>query len=255
MRLGGAVLEDQKRCTKCGTIKPLSEYHKRSDGKQSHRSQCKPCQHETNKSTRDITKRRESDRRQRAANPERFRDTQARYRDRHRDALRQLWKERYHASPEARLAAERKRQRSHPDYKKLYMQRWRKENAERRAEYAKQYYHSRLEYYREKNARWHRLNVERAREINRRHRWKRRNSPGSHTKDQLLSRWAYYGGRCWLCGAVADTTDHVIPLSGGGTNWPANLRPACRSCNSGKRDRDWRRYAYGAATPPRPSYP
>jgi 5-methylcytosine-specific restriction endonuclease McrA len=26
----------------------------------------------------------------------------------------------------------------------------------------------------------------------------------------------------------------VIPLSVGGTNWPANLRPACRSCNSAK---------------------
>ena len=38
---------------------------------------------------------------------------------------------------------------------------------------------------------------------------------------------------CWLCGAPgADTLDHVTPVSRGGTNDPANLRPAHRACNS-----------------------
>lgn len=37
---------------------------------------------------------------------------------------------------------------------------------------------------------------------------------------------------CWLCGqAGADTLDHVLPLSCGGTNDPANLRPAHKACN------------------------
>ncbi len=34
---------------------------------------------------------------------------------------------------------------------------------------------------------------------------------------------------CWLCGRnnpPADTIDHVIPLKDGGTNDPANLKPA-----------------------------
>ena len=248
-------MEDQKRCTRCGAIKPLSEYHKRSDGKQSHRSQCKPCQHKTNRETRDITKRRESDVRRRIADPGRYKERQDRYRASHVKEISDSQKARYRKSAKFADVEARRLERSQPGYKKLYMQRWRKENAERVAEYAKQYYHSRRDYYREKNARWHKLNIERAREINRRHRWKRRHSPGSHTDNQLSLRWAYYGGRCWMCGSMADTTDHVIPLSRGGTNWPANLRPACRPCNSGKRDRDWRHYAYGAATPPKPSYP
>jgi hypothetical protein len=39
---------------------------------------------------------------------------------------------------------------------------------------------------------------------------------------------------CVYCDAPADTTDHVIPRAYGGTNDPANLAPACRSCNSRK---------------------
>lgn len=57
---------------------------------------------------------------------------------------------------------------------------------------------------------------------------------GKFTAVQLKARIEFYGGLCYLCGAIADTIDHVIPLSKGGTNWPANLRPACRSCNSRK---------------------
>ncbi|MGF0262557.1 HNH endonuclease [Rhodococcus ruber] len=54
------------------------------------------------------------------------------------------------------------------------------------------------------------------------------------TTDQLNARWAYYGGRCWICGGKATVTDHVKPLSKGGSNWPSNARPACVPCNASK---------------------
>lgn len=42
-------------------------------------------------------------------------------------------------------------------------------------------------------------------------------------------------GVCHLCGQPgADTLDHLVPLSKGGTNDPSNLRPAHRACNSRK---------------------
>lgn len=62
-------------------------------------------------------------------------------------------------------------------------------------------------------------------------------APGRSTVDQILGRIAMYGGLCWMCGAPATTLDHVKPLARGGANWPANLRPACKPCNSRKRDR------------------
>lgn len=57
---------------------------------------------------------------------------------------------------------------------------------------------------------------------------------GEVTAEQLAARIAYYGGRCWMCSAPWTCIDHVKPLAAGGSNWPANLRPACRSCNARK---------------------
>lgn len=50
------------------------------------------------------------------------------------------------------------------------------------------------------------------------------------------ARLRAFGYLCWICGGHGDTIDHVKPLSKGGLNIPANMRPACRRCNSRKRD-------------------
>lgn len=44
---------------------------------------------------------------------------------------------------------------------------------------------------------------------------------------------------CWICGKPgSDSIDHVIPLNRGGTNDPANLRPAhLHPCNRAKSDK------------------
>ncbi len=42
---------------------------------------------------------------------------------------------------------------------------------------------------------------------------------------------------CAYCGVPSDTLDHILPISAGGRNHWSNLAPACRSCNSGKKDR------------------
>lgn len=62
----------------------------------------------------------------------------------------------------------------------------------------------------------------------------KKKAAGTTTEAQLGARIAMWGGRCYMCGVAATTIDHVIPLSKGGTNWPANLRPACKPCNSAK---------------------
>ena len=48
--------------------------------------------------------------------------------------------------------------------------------------------------------------------------------------------FAVYGGACIYCGAPADTIDHLDPVSRGGRTTPGNVAPACKSCNSRKRD-------------------
>lgn len=64
-----------------------------------------------------------------------------------------------------------------------------------------------------------------------------------------MSTWAFrqtrarilkHNDTCWICGKPgADSVDHVIPRSQGGTDEPTNLRPAhMHPCNRAKSDRD-----------------
>lgn len=57
---------------------------------------------------------------------------------------------------------------------------------------------------------------------------------GYATHEQIQARIDYYGNCCAYCGGPYEHLDHVIPLSKGGTAWPANLRPACQPCNHRK---------------------
>lgn len=58
---------------------------------------------------------------------------------------------------------------------------------------------------------------------------------GHANKSQILARVVYYGWRCRYCRCTITvntlTIDHAIPLSRGGTNWPSNLMPSCKTCN------------------------
>lgn len=54
------------------------------------------------------------------------------------------------------------------------------------------------------------------------------------TAEQLEQRLSMFPG-CWMCGGPKEVVDHVKPLTKGGPHMLANLRPACKSCNSSKR--------------------
>jgi 5-methylcytosine-specific restriction endonuclease McrA len=118
------------------------------------------------------------------------------------------------------------------------------------------YYQENKDHHAELGRDWKKRNPEKVKASAQLHNHKRRaietGSAGHYTKEQWLARVAFWGGRCYLCGCdwnilptKADaqlgerykTVEHVIPFIRGGTNWPANLRPACNRCNAGKRDR------------------
>jgi 5-methylcytosine-specific restriction endonuclease McrA len=167
------------------------------------------------------------------------------------DEVKAKSKAAYHADPERKKAQSRDWQVRHPGYQREYDA---KRYAERREELLAQkrayYVLNRAEMI-ERARTWAQANPDERRAIQRR--WKKtergrlsdlanaharlarkRGAPGRATPEQMTSRWNYYGGRCWMCYAVADQYDHVIPLARGGTNWPSNLRPACGPCNQKK---------------------
>ena len=70
---------------------------------------------------------------------------------------------------------------------------------------------------------------------------------GSHTSKEWRDKKAQYNFRCAYCGKKARvlTKDHIIPISEGGSNYIANIVPACSFCNSSKQARellDWKRF-------------
>lgn len=79
-----------------------------------------------------------------------------------------------------------------------------------------------------------------------------RNAPGTNQKERriILARWKAQGLGCTYCPNLADTLDHIVPLSRGGTNYEGNLTPACRRCNSSKADKllsEWTSYVRATA--------
>ncbi len=60
---------------------------------------------------------------------------------------------------------------------------------------------------------------------------------GTASAEQIQARVDLFGGKCWICCAPSTAIDHVIPLSRNGTNWPSNLRPICKPCNSRKHNK------------------
>lgn len=129
---------------------------------------------------------------------------------------------------------------------------WYQANRQRMREYDKARHdderreRNRLAYHANKEERkryirdWSRRNPDRRTEYLRRRRaLKLSKSIGIITDVALAAKFAYWGNRCWMCGTSDEPleVEHVKPLSKGGAHALANIRPACKPCNSSKRDR------------------
>jgi len=166
----------------------------------------------------------------RARDPEKNRQKQARYRARHLDRLREKGRAhsaRYYAAHREELL-QRNKQPDRRQYKREY---FRAHRDKAKAYYAanRERILARTHEYRRQLSAEARQRLRKVERITRRAR--DRGASGRFTLEQLAARLAYYGARCYLCGAPWEHWDHVIPLARGGSNWPSNLRPACATCN------------------------
>lgn len=193
-----------KVCSRCQRWRPLEAFGVSRDRWDGLQANCRDCRREQYHEDRERD--RERAKRWRQANAERLAQSKQAY---------------YRANRERIAAREREK----------YL-----ENRERKIAYQKAYYLENREKGRASRAAYARANRGVFNESNRRrHARKQLATVVPVTQTDLDAKWAYWAGRCWMCGDEADTWDHVKPLLKGGAHMLVNLRPACRHCNCSKR--------------------
>lgn len=125
---------------------------------------------------------------------------------------------------------------AHREEQRVYQKAYRATHREERRASAKAYYAAHCEEAKAYAKAWCQANPERSRATGSRYRARKVNARGAAytTSEHIAARWKFYGDLCYICGAPAEATDHVIALAAGGSHWPANLRPVCTSCNCAK---------------------
>lgn len=210
---------DAKVCSKCNVNTPISGFNRRSSAPDGLQVWCRTCQAEISA-------------KRRAADPEKVRAYNAKYRQENRaacDAATQRWrdrnKERVAAQKQAWAAA-------NPD--KVQASR------ERNHEHTKHHRAARL-------SEWKRNNREAVREYQRRRRAAGYGGPIDLIDPEDL--WAKSNGCCGICGETVDralawpdplsaSVDHITALSRGGIHAAENCQIAHLRCNMRKGNRD-----------------
>lgn len=195
-----------KKCPKCGESKDTDQFYVKS-GKLG--SYCKPCELEKS-------------RKWRKDNPEKWRESQKKSKsrpeskERHRiEAGKYYWENR-----EVVLEKQKTRKKRNLEF---YRKKWR------------DCYHKNKEKWRESRREYKRNNKDKVLFHCHLRRARKLAASGNCTLNQLKARFDYHGNRCYYCGKGGKMTmEHRIPLSRGGANWPANIVPACVSCNCSK---------------------
>lgn len=197
---------DTKYCKKCNTEKNVTEFYINNRNKDGLSHICKECARDYSKRyyQDNIEKCKRNKSNYRSANRSKYLTKQAEWRKNNRDKVNE-WK-----------------------------LNWRLKNKEQINEYQRQYRKKNIEKFRARK--WDRT-PEQKKMYKLARKARKNKASGYCTQEQFNARWEYYGGLCYLCGSEATTVDHIKPLSKGGSNWPCNLRPACRSCNSSKNNK------------------
>lgn len=228
-----------KRCTKCGISQSLENFHRSRRGKFGRNSVCNLCKREYQRARK--VEKNAYCRAWYARNIERLRAKNLQYSQ--TTKARQA-KQQYLADPvHVQQAQERARRwyANNTERAKTNIRHYQKRIAPQRRAYYRQRYAEDPDGHRARKQAWLENNPERAKLIRMRGHHKRRalqaNAPGYCTKEQLEARIAFYGEQCWICKVPYYGIDHVKPLTKGGSNWPANLRPICRACNTRKSNR------------------
>ena len=230
---------NNKACSKCGIVKPLSEFYKQQANKDGHSGICKGC--------KDIYQKQYHAEHceERSAYLKQWRRDNPGYDKQYRIDHR-----------EERLAYKRQYRIDHRDEEIAYRKQYYLDHRDEILEHHRQYYAAHREKRSVYNRQYHRnhskeiaarrklfceAHPERARHYRETHRgeiaakWRRRRALRAETVDTLTSDQSavILAQGCWFCDATEDLTlAHNIPVSKQGNTTAGNVFCLCRRCNS-----------------------
>lgn len=123
------------------------------------------------------------------------------------------------------------------NYKKLtgYKYTLSEEQKEQSRDRAREWYENNKELMILRSKEWKKANTDKVNAGSRNYASRRRGAEGNYSVKDFLKLKNRNLGLCYYCGdSKANSIDHVIPLSLGGTNYIGNILPVCDKCNSSK---------------------
>ncbi len=245
----------EKRCTKCGEVKPIDAFYKKGGKQKGYETHCKACKSQSGKAhyaanAEAICKHQHE---YRAANIEMLREREA--------ESRRLYMQKYrHANGEILREQQRARRQANPDkyrqqgkawrtahavhlreYVKTYGATYRAANPEKFREYNRQYREANKEKIIEFQRQYHINNPDATRIKHARRRARMEGIEGHFTIQEIHDMRIAQAGICAYCQRQYDPNhleiEHIIPVAQGGSDDIFNICLACPTCNRSKGNR------------------
>lgn len=221
---------DGKICANpgCGW-KPLSEFaYAKSRGKpvgDGYKSRCRECWNAQKRA-------------ERAASPEKYRETARNYVEKNKQHICELKRKHQSHNPEKYDKALRQYREKHREKINTKARERRKKALEHYREIGRNSYERHAEERRNYSIEYYRRFPEKSVAASNRRRALKLLAEGSHTEKDWEKLKAFYSFKCLRCGKqepeIKLTRDHVIPLTQGGSDSIDNIQPLCARCNSKK---------------------
>jgi hypothetical protein len=226
-------MQNEKMCSTCGETKPatLEYFFKTSKPQNGLSARCKVCcsvikrkWYQQNKETIN-----EKHREWYQQNKEHAKEYSKKYSEAHKTEIKNYYQTKYYKNKEGYLKKAKKYREENKEHCRVRSKKYREKNSEKILAKANM---------------WRKTHKEKVSESAKASCQKRRTAKEGLQATLTVQQWnnivKHFGSKCAYCGKEKKLhQEHFVALIKGGEYTHNNIVPACHSCNSGKKDRDF----------------